>query len=214
MGKSKQAKQVLLLAALLGGLLIVVVYQFYGGKKTAAPAAPQTDATAASATPAATTEKEGVVDLSWVEAQFMPMIVDNVARGRDPFHDSLMPADTTEVTNPAPAPVKMPGADRPLPVFPTSVLPSGPAIPAAVATPVMPVMPPVPPFVLCGVIATPSEKMTTIRIDDRYYTLLEGEVIPNLGWRVVRIQANAVILGNVRDAKEEVLIKFSGGESK
>ena len=71
--------------------------------------------------------------------------------------------------------------------------------------------PPVPAFVLCGIIATPSERFASISVDGHYYTLLEGETIPKMGWTVTAIKATSVVLVN---KSQKLIIPLPGGSPK
>jgi hypothetical protein len=70
------------------------------------------------------------------------------------------------------------------------------------------VAPPPPNFVLSGVIITPRLHYAAINVDGRYYTLLEGESMPDLGWTVKQITPTRVTLTK---GKQHVELRLSGG---
>ena len=70
------------------------------------------------------------------------------------------------------------------------------------------IAPPVPTFELAGVVASGAERYDALRANGHYYTLMEGETIPRLGWRVTRINAGSVRLDK---GKQSVQLRLSGG---
>ena len=213
MNKGKQAKQVIILAALLLALIIAVCTQFMGGNKaqSASPAPAADAAKTNTATALATDASKDTSDLNWVSPQLMTFVVGNVASGRDPFVDHLAPAAETS---------GMPSR----PTSPIGIITTPPvrSIPEQLDTsmgrkqrvpdPVESyVPPPVPAFVLSGIISTPSERFASISVDGHYYTLLEGETIPKMGWTVAAIRATSVVLVN---KSQKIIIPLPGGSPK
>lgn len=73
------------------------------------------------------------------------------------------------------------------------------------------VPPPPPPFVLAGVITTPTERYVAITLNGRYYSLFDGESMPDLGWTVKTITSTGVILVK---GKQRVELRLAGGKVK
>jgi hypothetical protein len=70
------------------------------------------------------------------------------------------------------------------------------------------IAPPVPTFVLAGVVATGAERYAALRVNGHFYTVMEGESIPRIGWRVTQIFEGGVTL---RKGKQTVQLRLSGG---
>ncbi len=70
------------------------------------------------------------------------------------------------------------------------------------------IAPPVPTFELSGVVTSGAERYAALRANGHYYTVMEGEAIPHLGWRVTRISAGSVRLDK---GKQTVQLRLSGG---
>lgn len=73
------------------------------------------------------------------------------------------------------------------------------------------VPPPPPPFVLAGAITTPTERYVAITLNGRYYSLFEGETMPDLGWTVKTITSTGAILVK---GKQRVELRLAGGKVK
>jgi len=70
------------------------------------------------------------------------------------------------------------------------------------------VPPPVPNFTLMGVVLSGAERYAAITVDGAYYTVMEGDRIPRLGWMVIAISSESVRL---KKGKQTVQLRLSGG---
>ncbi|HEY3379405.1 MAG TPA: hypothetical protein VGL77_18155 [Armatimonadota bacterium] len=222
MMNKKQAREAIILAVLLLALLIAVVIQFTGGKKTSTSAGNSSAPNTAAADNAATTpsaQKDGQTvknaDLSWVTVARLDGLSSAVARGRDPFTDTLTPPPSPPHVPPSPVPVVDNKTVRPtsngglLPGALSGTLQGG--IPRVVVPP-LPIAPPA--FILWGVAISSQERFATLSVGERFFTLAEGEMVPGVGWTVKRIipDYNAVVLA--KKGAQSVTIRLSGGTPK
>jgi hypothetical protein len=70
------------------------------------------------------------------------------------------------------------------------------------------VPPPAPNFELQGIVSTDEGRYVALRVDGKYYTLKEGNVVPTVGWVVTRVTPNRVTL--VKE-KQSVQLLLAGG---
>jgi hypothetical protein len=220
MKPTTQTKQVIVLALLLA---FGVIYYFVWGKKSLTPAPaihpgapPAAAAQAASAqagapTTAATTADAGT-DTSWVNAVRLNGIVHDVSVGHNPFTDSLAVADAAPTST---TPLTSSTNIIPKKGDQKGILPTGPGPigPRPMPMP-MPVALPPPTFALNGIITSRNTRFAAIAVNGQYYTLVEGEMIPKLGWLLKKISPhfNTVLL--TKNGAQPVTLRLAGGTQK
>ncbi len=69
--------------------------------------------------------------------------------------------------------------------------------------------PPPPPFVLTGIITTPTVRYAAITLGGKFYSLFEGESMPDTGWTVTRITPSEVSL---MKKTQFMKLRLSGGK--
>lgn len=233
MNKDKKVKEVVILVLLLAVLVVAAVIQFSGRKLSASPTTAPKSSTDTSSTQSTTSstntvsatstssEESKVGDLSWIDGRRLPTIVAEVAHGRDPFCDPFAAADAKAVPSSTPTPTSTPskpGMGSSAVQATSTVLPSASehlgrigAVAQEQTPPFVPPPPPPPNFVLMGIVSTSRDRYAAITVDGHYYTLLEGESIPTLGWTVEKIGSYSVLM---KKGSQTISLRLSGGSSK
>ncbi|OPZ88110.1 MAG: hypothetical protein BWY76_00122 [bacterium ADurb.Bin429] len=202
-------KQHVEITALVVLLLVLGVAVMTLNPKPKTPTAkkPKTDTAQTAATPAAA----ATIEVAWADPARVKQAIPTVSGGRDPFKDLLLPALPAGATRPAPVPVNINPNPPPIPFnIDTRLLP-GATLPGAGEVEPIAVEPPK--IVVHGIIFGSTRDTTYVALsaDDKPYTLLKGEKIPDAQgnlWTVTAITPTSVTLSN---GTQSARFRLSGG---
>lgn len=230
MNKENKVKEIVILSVLILVLVIVAVVQLSpdknssnaGTKPDSTSGQEQTAAapTTSSTTDAPAKEKNTTFTLAWVDEHRLSTLTKEVVEGRDPFRDPLAPIINASALSGTmnygqkPSDNSMNGkAGAIADLIPKGFDSSGryTGTKPSQITPWAPAVQDTPKFNLSGIISTSRQRYASLMVDGRYYTLLEGESIPALGWTVADIESYYVIM---KKDTQSLTLRLSGGSSK